>query len=356
MALVSIRLRNFRTYKDETFELDPGVNIIVGPNTSGKTNLLEALQLITIGKSHRGLGDDVVAFNKPWARLDIDEESNPRTLKIELTADTKARTTFIINKQSSLRLSSSKTIPIVLFEPNHLQLLTGRPQLRRDFLDDLIEQIKPEYKKVRSGYLRTLAQRNNLLKKSTQFINKQIFAWDVRLSDLAGQTVKARSELINNFNEDLPKLYKQLSQTKTNVQLVYQTNPDVKKFQAQYIKLLQKDLELDRLRGFTGRGPHRDDSVVLINNRPALEVASRGEIRTILLALKILEVKLIEKVRGQKPLLLLDDVFSELDGRRRQALTKFLKNYQTFITTTDADVVLQHFVESCHIIPLAQKH
>ncbi|HET9173926.1 MAG TPA: hypothetical protein VFN56_01450, partial [Candidatus Saccharimonadales bacterium] len=115
---------------------------------------------------------------------------------------------------------------------------------------------------------------------------------------------------------------------------------------------LEMSTELDAMRGFTSAGPHREDITVLFNTHPASEAASRGEARTLVLALKILELKIIQVAREVTPLLLLDDVFSELDGSRRRALTTYLQQYQTFITTTDADVVLQNFTESAHIIPL----
>ena len=119
------------------------------------------------------------------------------------------------------------------------------------------------------------------------------------------------------------------------------------------LKKLESSIETDKLRGFTSTGPHREDLVVLFDGHPAQDTASRGETRTLVLGLKIIEMKLITKARETTPLLLLDDVFSELDGARRRALTEHLKDYQTFITTTDADIVLQHFTEQCQIIPLS---
>lgn len=122
-------------------------------------------------------------------------------------------------------------------------------------------------------------------------------------------------------------------------------------YETSLLKKLEGSLELDIKRGFTGNGPHRDDLGVYLDGKPVIEVASRGEIRTIILVLKVTELKLLEDILGQPPILLLDDVFSELDTRRRQALTSYVSGYQTFITTTDADVVVQHFTD-CNIIPL----
>ncbi len=355
MTLSGIRLQNFRSYKDETFELEPGVNIIVGPNTSGKTNLLQALSLICVGKTSRLKDRELVRFKQKWARIDCGQESDGRSLKLEITSDGKTKTTFVINSHTSSKLPFRLHLPVVLFEPNHLQLLVGSPSLRRDFLDDLIEQLAVDYGSIRRKYSRVLTQRNNLLKKAGRSAKNQIFPWDIRLSELAGQIVKERSTLVDKFNESIPGLYNKLSRAKTSIELVYQSTLPPANFQSRYLKTLEKNFETDVLRGFTEVGPHRDDLIALVDDHPAMEVASRGEMRTLLLALKIMEVRLIEDSSGQKPILLLDDVFSELDGARRRALTKFLKEYQTFITTTDADVVVQHFINNCNIIALTKK-
>jgi DNA replication and repair protein RecF len=147
-------------------------------------------------------------------------------------------------------------------------------------------------------------------------------------------------------------LYKKLSGTKTKVNLVYEARWTAEQYESKLLKELEHSLELDIARGFTAAGPHREDLAVLFNGRPAQETASRGEIRTAVLALKIIELQILEEARDTTPLLLLDDVFSELDGRRRHALTDHLSPYQTFITTTDADTVIGHFTETANIIPV----
>ena len=217
-----------------------------------------------------------------------------------------------------------------------------------------MEQTRPGYGTVRRQYKRTLAQRNSLLKQHAALSQTALFPWDVRLSQLAGQIVRARSELAELLNNQIGSLYRELSgSTATTVEVLYQAPWLADSYETWLLKKLELDRELDRLRGFTGSGPHREDFTVRFNDRAASETASRGETRTAILALKILELGLIEQVRQQKPLLLLDDVFSELDGKRRHALTDHLASHQTFITTTDADVVLQHFTDHTNIIAVA---
>ncbi|HET7060347.1 MAG TPA: DNA replication/repair protein RecF [Candidatus Saccharimonadales bacterium] len=347
--ITDLRLQHFRSYGDVSYELSPGVNIVVGPNASGKTNLLEALLVLARGSSYRARDAELVRFGRPWARMDIHlADGGQRTVKINL--EPAVSKTYEINKRVFKRLGLSHTLPVVLFEPEDLRLLSGGPERRRDYLDDLLEQTTPGYGALRRQYRRALAQRNNLLKRGGSA--SQVFPWDVRLSELAGQIVQARAGLAVELDKDIGKLYRKLSGSRTKLRVEYQSRWPAAGYETRLLKELEGSLELDQARGFTGAGPHREDLVLLFDGRPVAEVASRGEVRTAVLALKIIELRIIEKLRGQPPLLLLDDVFSELDGKRRHALTDYLAFYQTFITTTDADAVISHFTESANIIPL----
>ncbi len=351
--LTDIRLQHFRSYVDRAFELNPGVNIIVGPNASGKTNLLEAILVLARGNSYRADGADLLHFSHDWARLDAHTaDGQTRTFKLQTIPTLTKR--FEVDDQSVSRLSQAKTIPVVLFEPNHLLLLTGSPELRRSFLDDLIEQTEAGFGTVRRHYKRVLAQRNALLKRGN-VIEEQLFVWNIRLSELGGQIARHRLALLKKLNERIGDLYSELAGRESVVTLDYKTKFPQESYESALLKKLEADFELDRLRGFTGAGPHRDDLGVLLGGHALQDSASRGETRTLVLALKILETQALEAARGVRPILLLDDVFSELDGKRRQALTAFLKDYQTFITTTDADVVVQHFIDTSTIIPVGQK-
>jgi DNA replication and repair protein RecF len=350
--ITDLRMRQFRSYKDASFELSPGVNIIVGPNGSGKTNLLEALLVLARGSSYRVKDRDLVQFGKPWARLDSHGQTDSqRTVKIAIEPAPSKE--YEVAGRSFKRLTIQHSLPVVLFEPNHLQLFSGGAERRRDYMDDLLEQTEPGYGTARRQYRRTLAQRNALLKQNPS--KTRIFPWDVRLSQLAGIIVRARSNLVVRVNEELNTLYKELSQSKAKVTADYGNTWPVDRYESDYLKKLEVSLDDDRLRGFTGSGPHREDLIIRFDGHAAQEVASRGEVRTAILALKIIELKIIEKVRETTPLLLLDDVFSELDGKRRHALTDYLAPYQTFVTTTDADTVVGHFTENSNIIPLGRK-
>lgn len=349
--LSDIRLQRFRSYRDESFEFSDGVNIIVGPNAGGKTNLLEALLVLARGSSFRAKDADMVAIGAPWARLDSHGSDGVRTVKLIPQENGSVKKEFVIQSHKLSRLSLQKAVPAVLFEPNHLLLLNGSPELRRDYLDSLIEQLVPGFGKTRRDYKRALAQRNALLKHGVRAQSK-LFAWNIRLSETGAQLVRERHVLAERINERLDELYQGLAHSKAKVSLQYETACAVDQYGSELLKALEKRQNVDLERGFTTVGPHRDDLVVTFDNRPAALTASRGETRTVLLALKIMELQFVEQARDAKPLLLLDDVFSELDGSRRKALTEVISGYQAFITTTDADVVVRHFMDKCHIIPL----
>lgn len=348
--IADVRLQNFRSYKDAAFEFGDGVNIIVGPNGSGKTNLLEALLVLSRGSSYRTNDSGLLQFAAEWSR--IDGHTTPggdRTIKIRGGAITKK--TYSIDEKTYIRLPAQKKIPTVLFEPNHLLILQGAPDARRAYLDDILEQTAPGYTSFRKNYQRVVSQRNALLKQPNAS-QKDFFPWNLRLSELGAVLHRSRLELVESFNETIKDLYAEMAGKHTDVRLSYESKLNPEKYETQLLELLEANLHQDLQRGFTAYGPHREDMGAYIGQNPVQLVASRGEIRTLTLALKVLELQALAAATGQKPILLLDDVFSELDGARRRALTTYLQRYQTFLTTTDADIVIKHFT-SCTIIPLA---
>ena len=160
------------------------------------------------------------------------------------------------------------------------------------------------------------------------------------------------NELVETINKIAEGLYQKLAKSKLSLELSYNSPISIKQYGSKLLHQLEVNVNRDMERGFTSHGPHRDDLKIILNKFDVTFKASRGEIRSLMLVFDIIQTKLIEEARNKKPILLLDDVFSELDGARRQALTKFLKSYQTFITTTDADIVIQHFTQTAKIIPI----
>lgn len=348
----NIRLQNFRSYLDDSFEFENSVNIIVGPNASGKTNLLESIMFICSGGSYKVKDIDLISYGKPWLRIDSQQtDGKTRVIKVQAN-QSKVDKTIELDGDKKSRMPKDKALPFVLFEPNHLLMFHGGPEMRRDYIDGLLSQIEPGFSKIRNQYKRALLQRNTLLKTGRP--NKDdIFVWNLRLSDLGGVIAGLRASLIDRLNDQLPGIYHKLSGSNASISASYESACDIESYANTMLKKLEKSLELDLLRGFTVVGPHRDDIQIKLKDHSIRETASRGEVRTIVLGLKIFESLEISKKTDQDPIFLLDDVFSELDGARRRALTEFLSGHQVFITTTDADVVVQHFMGSCRIIPLS---
>lgn len=347
----SIRLQQYRSYTDASFEFDKGVNIIVGPNASGKTNLLEGIMVTCAGSSYRVSDNELIQYDSGWSRLDMYVGEATRTVKLE-QKDGRVHKTYSINSAVKKRLSPQMLVAYVLFEPNDLQLLHGSPERRRDYIDGILEYTVPGFRKIRREYKRALSQRNALL-KSGKANTDSLFVWNVRLSDLGGYIIEQRYTLIDSISEDVHGVYQVIADDGQALELQYKSSIESgSEYSSLLLRALEERAQKDIERGFTSIGPHRDDIRVMLGSHDAKDVASRGETRTIVLALKVLEMQLVEKANQQKPILLLDDVFSELDGARRRHLTNYLQQHQTFITTTDADIVVRHFMKKCHIIAL----
>jgi DNA replication and repair protein RecF len=347
-----ITLKHFRSYKNSSFKFGPGVNIIVGPNASGKTNLLEAILVACEGKSYRVGDNGLIEFKQDNARIELHTDKNDtRIVFLDSTANKK---TYKINSESLIRLSLQKRIPVVLFEPNNLSMLSGPADLRRQFLDDLLEKTKPGYGSLRRSYRRTLSQRNNLLKRGDNLVMAQLFAWDIRLCDQGEQIAKYRFALAKEINERIEKVYKNISGSKASITFTYETIVPVEGYGTSLLHKLEDHIKEDQERGFTAYGPHREDIAISLSNHPLQASASRGEVRSMVLACKVIEAIIIEQEYGVKPILLFDDVFSELDNKRRKQLTNFLQSYQSFITTTNTDVLSPYLSDKTNIIKIAK--
>ncbi len=350
--IASLRLQNFRSFSDASFEFEPGVNIIIGPNASGKTNLLESILVSAQGGSYRGNDSGLIKSGCDWSRVDAVTEANNKHSVIIKRVDDTTKKRFIIAGNEYARLQPHHKIPVVIFEPNQLLFIATSPELRRNLVDNFYEQLHPSYGTARRAYARALAQRNALLK--TRGAKSKLFAWDIRLSELAGTIVAGRLELIARLNTKLPATYASLAGEEQGVKLAYISKLAQDNYAAALLKKLASSVDSDIERGFTGSGPHRDDIGIYVNGSPLQSFASRGEIRTTLLAIKIQEAVFLEEKYNQKALMLLDDVFGELDGRRRKALTSFLQTHQAFITTTDADVIGKSFTKGAKQISISQ--
>ena len=351
--LSSITIQNFRSYDEAAFEFTNGVNIIIGPNAAGKTNLLEAVYIAATGKGFRSRSDSVVIKNgQEIARIEASFGKQNRKILFDVSGG-RLKKTFQTKDQKKSRLSFEDIQPVVLFQPDDLRLANGSPERRRLFIDLLLSQLNPTYASELRAYERALSQRNALLKSTHTPSSDHLFVWNVQIADRGGKIATMRQEMIKKIQSEISAIYSEVAGSKHHLDITYQTELNKSHYSDSLMKKLHEHISDDRRRGSTSFGPHRDDILFVIDEQPMKQVASRGENRTLLLALKIIEVNQLQSVRRKMPLLLLDDVFSELDGSRRRLLTSFLKDYQTLITTTDADVVGKEFAKRANILSIA---
>ena len=330
MAIVNkLAVQNIRSHDKFSIRLSPTITVITGNNGSGKTSLLEAIYIALQGKSFKGSDNDILKHKSLWWRISIgfdDHTKRSVTYNPELIT---GRKKFIIDDKITYRLPTKNKYPVVLFEPEDLRLLNGSPTRRRQFIDNFISQLDPLYSVAIRKYDRALKQRNNLLKK--QFVNKdELFVWDVALSEYGSYIIKERIAFIERINNKLNDEYNLIAKSKDYISVHY-SHTYIGNINQKLLNELNSHSQHDKITGFTSTGPHRHDVIFQFNGSPAMDVASRGEVRSIVLALKFLEVDIIEQIVGQKPVILLDDVFSELDDFRQNQL--LVSDNQTIISS-----------------------
>jgi len=348
MKLLNIKLHNFRSYDLFSADLCDRGTVIIGPNGTGKTNLLEAIYIMLQGTSFRGSLSDCMKFGSDQTTILLETDQESRRLQL-LSSDSHFSKTFTINDRKTKLLPRKKRLPVVLFEPNELRLISSSPSRRRDFLDGLLARLDPKYDRTIRAFGRTLMQRNELLKNpksGTKLWQNHLFAWDVKFVQLASQVVKQRTVFLSNHRDALGGLYTELAGKKTDFDITYQTEINLDNYEQSLLDYLQKSQPLEIATGHTSYGPQREDFLISLHQQPASKVASRGEMRTIMLAFKLLELDLQTKLSQTQPIILMDDVFSELDATREKLLQETIWNHQFIITSTDA----RHKIKGCKII------
>lgn len=341
-SVKKLHVFNIRSHDEYSIEFTPEVTIITGPNGSGKTSLLEAVYVTLQGSSFKGSDSDMLRRDTPWWRIAVVfNDLQERSVKFD-PAKATTRKQFSIDNKTTARIPVKLKHPVVLFEPEDLRLLHGSPARRRQFIDRFISQLNPLYGPSLRKYERALKQRNNLL-KGTYVADDQLFAWNVALAEHGAYIIEQRIAFIEQINQNLSSLYQEIAGTTDEVSIHY-SHTFVGDIKQKLLNELHAHLQKDQYLGNTSVGPHRHDVIFQINNSPALSTASRGEARTIVLSLKFLEVSIIEQLTGKQPIILLDDVFSELDAQRQKLLTSQLKGHQIIITsaTSHASEALYH--------------
>lgn len=326
-----LRVQNFRVHQDRQVELSAGATLIIGPNGSGKTSLIEALYIALQGSSFKGSDTELIRHGQSWYRIDV-SFSNDRMMTVKFDSTKTARKKqFESDSEVSYRFKRSLMRPVVLFEPDDLRLFTGSPARRRNFIDRLISQTDAEYGLSLSRYERALKQRNALL-KHPEPAGDSLFAWNVMLARYGAYLITARLQVLAFLRQRLGATYASIA-GKADVVAISYSHPYHGNIEQTLLGELDKSVSRDWTSGFTSTGPHRHDLLFSLNGQSAASVASRGEARTLVLALKFLEVDIVETALHEKPIIMLDDVYSELDNIRQQKLTNHFARHQTLITS-----------------------
>lgn len=335
MIIKNLEVCNFRCHDIKKIKPSKNKTVIYGLNGSGKTSLIEAIYLLFRGKSFRGYDANILNLNSDWYRASLTLEYNQITEVREVrfkNQQTKNKE-FRINQTRHRRIPIVKKIPIVLFQPEDLNLINGSPNRRRVFFDELISQLRPEHTNYINRYEKALKQRNNLIKNNPQVTENDLFSWNVILSNYGAKIITNRLEVIQLVKKQLEEIYFKITNKKDTININYSEKySDISQIQQKIFNHLSYQ-PVDQIG--TPFGPHRDDFIINFNALKATQHTSRGENRSIVLSLKIIEANLIKDKYNFYPVILLDDVLSELDEKRREYLLKYIKNNQVIITSTE---------------------
>lgn len=344
MHLKELSLINYRNYVK--LELNFSSNLIVfsGRNAQGKTNILEAIFLLSTGRSHRTPKDkELIRWGERESVIRSLVEKKEGSSLVEIMLSLKDKKKININSITAQRLGELMGhINSVLFSPEDLKLVKGSPTERRRFMDMEISQVKPKYFYSLQQYNRLLGHRNNLLKEINEnsSLKKTLPIWDEQIAKVGSYIITQRLEFINKIGKIAKEIHRELALGREDLDIKY--NPsinfnhnDASSITEEYIKILEQNHEEDIKKGRTEKGCHRDDLTISINGMDVKTFGSQGQQRTTVLSLKLSEIEMMYKQTGEYPLLLLDDVMSELDKYRQSKLLSYFNKVQTFMTMTD---------------------
>jgi DNA replication and repair protein RecF len=345
MIVKSLKIKNYRNFKEAEVELNESLNIFVGDNGQGKTNLMESIYLTSIGRTFRlNSENELINFHESNSIITVQLEKNNYNMKIELHLEKNKKKQVLIN---GVKLDkTSEMIGIlnnVIFTPDDMKIIKGSPNERRKFVNIDISQIKPKYKYLLNKYKKISTERNILLKNYyTKAQNKDIInIWNDYLVNIGTEIIYYRNDYINKLKKYAVNIYADISGNKEKFDLNYLCNAgninnmDKDDFKKHFYNKINDNLSHEIQNGTTMYGPHKDDIIIKINDKECKYFGSQGQQRSAILAVKLAEIEIIKEEIGEYPILLLDDVLSELDNKRKGFLINYIQGIQTFITTTD---------------------
>jgi DNA replication and repair protein RecF len=336
LLLRSLRLRNHRNYAQLDLIPGPGVNVFIGANGQGKTNLLEAVAMLALSTSPRSRRElELIGPVAPMSRIEADVESAGLKAELAITLSLegdRARRVIEVDGVRRRAFDLPGRFRVTLFWPDDLGLVKAGPELRRRFLNQMLVQVEPGYARALAGLKRVLEQRNSLLKQiaAGEQSGDVLEPWNLELIRLGGDVVAARSAAVLELEPDAAAYHAEIARGE-RLQISYQGPPE------NLAEAVHNSLADDLRRGSTSIGPHHDDLRLLLGGQEARAYGSQGQQRTAVVSLKLAEAALVTRRTGERPVLLLDDVLSELDGERRAALLRQVAGEgQVIITSVEA--------------------
>jgi DNA replication and repair protein RecF len=340
VIIEELRIINFRNYENTHLNFHPKLNIFVGDNAQGKTNLIEAMYLCAAGKSFRtSRNREMINVEKQQAYVQVKLKKKYSDVNIEIGLGINNKDVKV-NKICLTKIGELfGNLNIVLFSPEDLKLVKGGPGERRRFMDREISQIFAKYYYILGQYNKILQHRNRLLKDNKKRI-LDLEVWNEQLAVAGAWIIFYRRNFIKKINLLAKLMHRRITGSTETLEIIYDSDVKIEKddgvnrIKENILKKLENSINIDKKRGLTTTGPHRDDIILMIDEFDVRNYGSQGQQRTAVLSLKLAEIELIKGEVGEYPVLLLDDVMSELDLKRQKYLINNLKNVQTFITTT----------------------
>jgi DNA replication and repair protein RecF len=348
MFIKELELSNFRNYERQKFCFHEKINIILGRNGQGKSNLMEGIYVLSMGKSFRTQRDlEMIRFQADFLRVYGSFEKEGRALDIEVMLSGEEKKFKIDGFSGSKNADMLENAYMVVFSPEDIRTVKGEPERRRRFLDRELFQIRPLYYKDLLRYRKSLLHRNKVLKE--EFPDENLLdVWDENLFKYGAAIMRERK----GFSEKLRKIGREIHASVTNnretLEICYE--PDIEfaedsaKQKALFLEKLRACRETDKARSYTGAGPHRDDISICIDNVDVRRFGSQGQQRTAALSLKLAELKIIKEETGEEAIIILDDVLSELDGERQRFLIRFLADNQIFISAAEMNAEIMKYL------------
>ncbi|MFT8424895.1 MAG: DNA replication/repair protein RecF [Liquorilactobacillus sp.] len=364
MYLKELTLKNFRNYYDISLEFSPQINILIGENAQGKTNLLEAIYVLAMARSHRTNNErELVNFTKEEASIQGTLERKLSKLKLELFLGKKGKKAKVNHLEQAKLSQYIGQMNVILFAPEDLALVKGAPAVRRKFIDMEFGQIDPHYLYNLSQYRVLLKQRNHYLKQLQLKQTKDLVLLEVLSDQIAAfgaEIIAKRITFLSELEKYAQDVQAQITEQKEELNFKYDTSveniyeKDVKQLYVDLKKIYQNNQNKEIFQGSTLYGPHRDDVQFLINKKNVQIFGSQGQQRTTALAVKLAEIDLMKNETGEYPILLLDDVLSELDGARQtQLLRAIQERVQTFLTTPSMSEVTKRLIKDPKIFRIS---